>query len=314
MQDKKVSIFLDTNILQTFLGSENVFLQDLQITRDYYDLINFVNENRLRDYIEICIPEVVLLECRQHMRSCFAKNEDKIKQTTTEHQKLFGTLVDINYSLKITRKEYDEYLDEVFFEFSNNPRNQCKIVRYSRRENLIDILLEKALSGTKPFFKGKVGGKAHSDAGFKDSVIAETIYEYCKDNDTIGILITQDNDFCDVFDKKLETDSSFVLFPSIEKAIESLREFYEIDSKCRLYNEFSQNTYWHEYLLNNAAVKFDESVTKVIVESVTPKDGDDNVYIINMFFIVNEVKYSFTVQFDSIANDILDINYQIEND
>ena len=41
---------------------------------------------------------------------------------------------------------------------------------------------------------------------------------------------------------------------------------------------------------------------------------EDNEYNINITMIVNETTYWFTVNFDVVANDIIDFQYQIGND
>lgn len=104
-----------------------------------------------------------------------------------------------------------------------------------------------------------------------------------------------------------------VLFTSIESAIDALKEYYGTDPKRRLFHEFSENTYWHEFLLREADVELDESVTDKRVESIE-EDDDPNIFIIKMVFVVNEAQYVFTVSFDSIANEILAFSYQIEDD
>lgn len=314
-KQKKISIFLDTNIFQTFFGSKNdkkVFLYKAGVTNDYYRLRDFINEYQLSDQIEICIPSVVIMECKQHMLDCFIRNEKKLIEDVTNYKKIFGSLIEIDYSLKIIKEEYSVYIDKIFDDFVTEYRNQCKVVRYDKRENLIDILLSKALAGTKPFVVETIGGKPHSDAGFKDSVIAETIYSYCEENKRMGILITNDGDFGNVFNRQLNNTCKYVQFSSIDKAIEALSEFYGTDPVKRLNYEFSNNTYWHEFLLHEAGLELDDSVTERVVTDVFSED--ENVFDIKIDFTINETKYHFLVKFDSIANDIIECSYKIEND
>ena len=46
---KKVSVFIDTNILQSFIKyskKDYVFLANLGIPKNYYNLVSFIEENR----------------------------------------------------------------------------------------------------------------------------------------------------------------------------------------------------------------------------------------------------------------------------
>lgn len=68
--NKKISIFIDTNILQIIWGSKtikNVHLDRIEITQQYYDLIDFIRDYNLEDVVEVCIPSIVAMEFKQHM-------------------------------------------------------------------------------------------------------------------------------------------------------------------------------------------------------------------------------------------------------
>lgn len=103
-----------------------------------------------------------------------------------------------------------------------------------------------------------------------------------------------------------------LIFRSIQDAIKALEDYFETNTEKRLKREFTENTYWHEYLLNSVEQEYDASVTSVTVDSVS--QCEDNEYNINITMIVNETTYEFTVNFDAVANDIIDSKCHIEND
>ncbi len=314
-EEKRISIFLDTNILQTFFGSKkdtNVFLDKTGVPVEYYQLTDFINKYWLEKQIEICIPGVVVMECKQHMQNCFSKNIKQLTLDNAKYKKIFGSLIEFEYDLKLTEKEYIVHTDELFEAFVSDCRNKCKIVQYNKDESLIEILLSKALSGTKPFIAQTIEGKTHSDAGFKDAIIAETIYSYCKEKSSIGILVSTDNDFAEPFQTKLSAQSNYVQFHSIQETIKALEEFFDINTVQKLKQKFSDNTYLQESLLQEAGIKLDKSVTEQKITDIS--NEDENVFNIKMDFTVNETKYHFFVKFDSAANDIIDCNYKFEND
>ena len=315
----EISIFLDTNILQSFgvgRGKEgsNVYLGKLGITPKFYALTEFIEKNNLSGKVEICVPEVVIMEMKYHMLSGFKSQCQKLNAVIEENSKIFGDIAKFDaIEILYNEGQYEEFVNTLIKEFFNNQKHYAKQVSFPRKEPIVDTLINKALFGVRPFFAGKFEGKSHSDAGFKDSLIAETIYQYHNANKNLCIFITNDQDFSRAFSRKIQPDSKLVLFTSIENTIDALTEYYGTDTKNRLLHEFSENTYWHELLLGEADVKLDESVTEQRVESIK-EDIDPNIFIIKMVFIVNEARYVFTVKFDSIANDILDSSYQIEDD
>ena len=309
--NKDVAIFIDTNIAQTFIG-KYVYFSKLGIPSQYYELTAFIEENKLNGHVEICFPETVIKEIKSHMIKGFASANNALVESICDFKNLYGDLLGIEFQIKIPEEEYPQYVESLCEDFFSNPRNCCKIVEHPHNNELIDVLLDKAITGIKPFFTGGIAGKKHSDAGFKDSLVAETIYAYCSDNSKIGVLISDDTDFSDVFERRLHKKSNFVIFRSMQDAIKALEDYFETNIEKRLKRGFTENTYWHEYLLNSVEQEYDASVTSVTVDGVS--QYEDNEYNINITMIVNETTYWFTVNFDVVANDIIDFQYQIGND
>lgn len=312
---KKISVFIDTNMLQSFIKhnkKDYVFLSNLGIPKSYYDLVSFIADNQLQNYIEICISEVVFRELRQHMINNFNSFCNSIKSDITSYAKIAGDLFEYNYIIKQQKESYPEYVDSLIDDFINNPKNMCKYIPVASKESLLDTLLDKSLRGVKPFIIQTIEGKTYKDAGFKDSIIAETIYAHCAEEDRKCLFISNDSDFGQKFETTLNETNKFVKCSSIEQAIDFLGKYYETSVEDRLKREFTENTYWHDYLLTESGMKFDESVTKCKVEDVT--NYEDDVFIIKMSFVVNEAEYLFTIEFDGAANDIIKFSYQIMND
>lgn len=315
--DKEISIFLDTNIIQAFTSGKkgsNVFLHNLGIRKEYYILADFIDSNRLDDRIEICIPEIVVREMKYHMKSGFERQLLQLSDQIREHKKMWGNLADFSaIEMKYNDSErYAQYVDSLIDDFFNTPKNYAKQVPFPRQGEILDVLVGKAISGVRPFFVGKIESKLHSDAGFKDSVIAETIYEYSKAHNRLCIFVTHDTDFSPEFAKAIQPNSRLALFPSIETAIEALSAYYGTDVLFHIQQEFTENTYWQEYLLNESGMKLDESVTEYKVDSVSVDEGD--ILLVKLHFVINEVTYRFFVKFDSVANDMIELSYETEDD
>lgn len=316
--DRKTSIFLDTNIIQAFTSGKkgsSVFLDNLGIRKDYYTLTDFISNNGLEDEIEICIPEIVVMEMKHHMIAGFDKQLQQLNGQIEEHKKMFGNLADFSaFDVKHSKdkKSYADYVDSLIEDFFNTPKNYAKQIPFPRHEPILDTLVSKAISGTRPFFTGKIESKTHTDAGFKDSVIAETIYEYSRAHERLCIFITKDQDFSPEFKNSIQTDARLVIFSSIDTAAKALAEYYGTDPQSRVLQIFREETYWPGYLLEEIGMSLDESVTERKVEEVSFDEED--VFRIKMFFVINETKYCFDVMFDSIASQIINFEYHTENE
>ena len=157
---REISIFLDTNVIQSFLDS-------LGIRPDFHDLAKFIDENDLSNKVEICIPEIVVLEMKQHMKDGFLKQRQKLQDHLKEHKKVFGNIIDLGaIEIKYDSEQYSDHVVSLFDDFFNTPKNFAKQIPYPRQEPIIDTLISKAIAGERPFFTGKIGTKNHSDAGF----------------------------------------------------------------------------------------------------------------------------------------------------
>ncbi len=314
-EKRKISVFLDTNIFQGFISfkkESKVRLFDVDVPQHYYRITDFIDFNHLYDKIEICIPKVVVMECKQHMIKCFNESVEDLKGYIEIYNKIFGSLIDIKAEVKLNKDTYAKYVDMCFDNFFSNPRNNCKIVDYEEEEKLLSILLTKALEGVKPFTKEKINGKYYSDAGFKDAIVAETIYSHCLKSDTIGVLISQDRDFADAFEMKLKSDSEFVQFYDVETFVKALEEYFETNPKQWIKEELERNKYWHQRLLSEAGLKLDDSVSEIKVEDISLVY--DNIYNVKMLFVVNETNYHFDFKFDKVGKEPLDVEYNIDND
>ncbi len=314
-EPKKISVFMDTNILQSFFSCRKgnmVFLGDLGISKAYYQLVDLSVNNQLRDDVEICIPEVVMKEIRQHMIKQFSKYCSELDSDIRAYKKVAGDLLEINYELKINVADYPRYVDGEIERFLCNPRNLCKLVPVPKDGEILGKLLDKALRGVEPFVSRTIDGKQYQDAGFKDAVIAETIFDYGARTGRTCLLVTGDKGFASCFAPVLTPEKQYVRSDSLDKAIEMLASYYQGNVAERLRREFQDNAYWHEVLLNSIEQEYDAFATDV--EAVDVVQVQEEQYEVSITFVINETRYCFKVLFDAAANELMDYRYRIEND
>ena len=310
---KKISVFIDTNVLQSFIGSKKyVFLSNLGIPKQYYELVTFIKENHLQDYVEICISEVVFKEIRQHMINKFDSFCANIDNDMKLYSKIAGDILEQNYMIKLKKEDYPLYVDKLINDFIDSPQNMCTFVSIPSKAELMDKLLDNALRSIKPFVTQSIEGKPYKDAGFKDSIIAESIYNHCLPLGRKCLLVSDDGDFGDKFASILNEANQFVKASSIEQAIMFLKNYYDTSIESQLTREFAQNTYWQEYLIRGIGQEYDASVTDIKVEGA--EQITDELYKVTVSIVMNETVYIFIVDFDANAKEIVDYQYKIQDD
>lgn len=310
---KKVSVFIDTNVLQSFIGSKKyVFLSNLGIPKQYYELVTFIKENHLQDYIEICISEVVFKEIRQHMINKFDSFCTNIDNDMKLYSKIAGDILENNYMIKLKKEDYPLYVDKLINDFIDNPQNMCTFVSIPSKAELMDKLLDNALRSIKHFVTQSIEGKPYKDAGFKDSIIAESIYDHCLNSGRKCLLVSDDGDFGDKFAPILNEANQFIKASSIEQAIMFLKNYYDTSIESQLARDFAQNTYWQEYLIRGIGQEYDASVTDIKVEGAV--QITDELYKVTVSIVMNETVYRFIVDFDVNAKEIVDYQYKIQDD
>ena len=304
---RKISIFLDTNVLQITWGGKNdkcFVLHELGIENEYYNLVKFINENALTDLVEICIPEVVVFEIQQHMIECFYRNVQRFNDQQAQNKKVFGALLDIDSTFKVDVKQYKCYAAKQVTDFLSNSKNLCKTVKHSNGNDLIDTLLYKSLKKQKPFFHAKAtsSGKDYSDAGFKDAVILETIADYIITVGTKGIFVSADSDFPD-FSSTIADDDSIVHYQSLADVKKALEQHFGISYIELIKNKFNTDKYLQDQLLALVCDYQPDMRYQIELENINSSDNEE--YLLDISILTDSESYKIEVQYDLAANEII---------
>lgn len=306
----KLQLFFDTNFLESRFDKDKLYLSEFKISKDYYDLVNYIKEHDLEEKIDICMPEVVLREIKEHLLLCFKSEKDSLNSKIEIFKKMFGGLLDIDYKVSIERTEdYIEYIDNMIDKSSI--MENCKIIQYPRNSEIIDNIVDKALRTQRPFAKAK-GKKEYTDAGFKDALIVETIVEHCKKNDKQGAFVTKDRDFEDILGKMSEVNVKELF--GFEQAKSYIYDLFNLEDVSMIKKEFEKNAYLKESVFLEAGQKMDSSVTKYEIIDVIKVPEQDNIYNIVIDSLINETEYHFNVNYDQSANEIVNVIYEIKNE
>ena len=306
---KKISVFFDTNILEVRHEEEKLHLSSIRLSSDFYRLLRFIQDKALESQVDICIPEIVWLEVREHMRSQFCSDYQSLESRVQLFRKTFGDLCDLQYSFgENSRENYIDYIARLEADFFDNLNPKVLVVNYPRNQEVVEFLVEKAVKKEKPFMRIPNGKKDFKDAGFKDAMIAITIDQYCGTNDSKGIFFTNDHDFLEI----VQHFGKFMLVNSADELTLLLTKECELTIEALVHIAFEKDDYLKDIILKNLDVIDDGSLTCFQIDNVT-QVGESN-FDVSIVIIANEARYIAKVTYDSVANEIIDIAYTINNE
>lgn len=304
MNVPEISIFLDTNCLEVREAKSLLHLFELKVPAEFYTLCNFIADHDFIDKVEICISEVTWMEIKQHLIQCYEETHDTLERDIDQYGKKLGGLLSVEYSIvHNSSEEYLEHVKTIADEFLEC--NPCKVVPYPKSVELLDVLVGKAVSTQAPFCRAK-GRKEHSDAGFKDALIFETIISHCNQNKTSGVFITKDKDF-------YNPSSRIYIVDTIDKAKEYLLDKYGLTDEDRIKHSFETDKYLQEKVILETGNTYDESVRDFTVIAIK-KAGDSNAFQVDSQCLINETQYDMSFIYDAAANEIIEVQQTLQNE
>lgn len=306
IEEDKLSIIFDTNALETRTKDEIAFLYDWKASNEFYNVVNFVKENNFEHKVRFCIPDIVLLEIKQHFLKGYESQIDSLKSNIENFKSKFGSLVDINYIYNIDIDMYEEHVDSFTNSFLS--KYNCEILESPKEIDVFNNIVDKAIKSKKPFVKGKINGKEFSDAGFKDALIVETILNNNKKLRS-SIFMTNDNDFTNVF---TPSKNNVSILSTSKDIIEYISEKFKLSNEELYKSKIENEEYYKSIILDSIGVINDKSLTKYKVNSIKMDENEN--YEISIICISNETNYLINTVFDPASNEFLSIENVNENE
>ena len=307
----EISIFFDTNILEGRITGHkdkfsNLYLSEIKTKNEFINVKKFVSDIGRTEEIHFCIPEISLRECKEHLITDYKKYAKQLYSEIECHKKSFGSILEIECNL--TKPNVKEHVDVIYDEFID--LHNCKIINYPRNIDFFENLVNRAIQKIPPFYHAGNQNKKYTDAGFKDALIVETIIQYHKATTNICLILTDDNDFKDVFDSYLN------IKVCDEKRIkEIIREHFKVKDENLIKQKIENDPYLKESLLREIGNIYDEeSVLNFEIKIITQDKEDLSVYNLDIVCAVNEVRYKIICNYDSNGNAFLNVTYETSNE
>lgn len=309
-QKPKVAIFFDTNKLEARItGSKcgELFLAEIKASSDFYDIKKYIDDSGVSKVVELCISEISLRECKQHLIENFKDHRKNFCDRIDEYKRSFGSILDVSYEFrKNTVDEFKEHVDCIYEGFII--ANQCKIIEYVRDVDFFGSLIEKAIRKQSPFINIGANGKQYKDAGFKDAIVGESIIRYHRDNNCKCILISEDKDFENAFSDY----SEIIICKNFIEVKELLFELLGVTDSKFIENKFETDPYLQEKLIRETGNIFDEAVSRFKVINILSEEED--IYSLKIQCVINEVIYEIKCRYESTSNEVFDVTYKTTND
>ena len=126
----KAYIYFDTNALECRHSGKSLYLSQFTVNPIYYEIEDLIRNMGLTDKVEICIPDIVWLELREHLVNHFKSEKNSMEAKIDAFRKSFGNLAEIICEFKDCRtdSEYSDYAYTIAENFLSSPRVNAKII------------------------------------------------------------------------------------------------------------------------------------------------------------------------------------------
>ena len=297
----KAYIYFDTNALECRHSGKSLYLSQFTVNPIYYEIEDLIRNMGLTDKVEICIPDIVWLELREHLVNHFKSEKNSMEAKIDAFRKSFGNLAEIICEFKDCRtdSEYSDYAYTIAENFLSSPRVNAKIIPSPKDEDAVQQIIQQAIHSVRPFRTAKAGGKEYTDAGFKDALIFNTIITHTKNH--LGIFISSDNDFSELFDSMRA--NNLKICSSAKDVQINLSQGFDIASADVIESLLKSDNYLMQRILSECEFDINAHVTGLKIISCETVVDCVNV---NFIALINGEKQSFNITYNMNANELLD--------
>jgi hypothetical protein len=259
----KTLIVFDTNSLRSTDSGEVVY-SSFSFGKAY-DVINgFIVENKLQDDVFVAVSALVVDEIKIQMERSYKADCQRLGDTKRRMNGLPHVAAEL---IGIPDNDFNcsDYVENKAKEYLKNNQH-VKLLNFSndQSEQILKSLISRAHKTRPPFFKTS----KNSDAGFKDSVIWETLLNYNEiEKYNKIILVTKDEGF-----KGCETEFAskwnkhFKIIAAPEAVNTELGIDYNNYIKETTIHDYAQTDYFRDYLFDGIKVK-----NEIVIDDVNYK-------------------------------------------
>ncbi len=244
----KTLIIFDTNMLRSTDGGE-VAYSSFSFGTAYNSIDRFIKENKLENDVTLAVSTMVISELKIQKQRQYNKDIQDLKNIV---KRLTGLPHIVDGSMQIPDENFDcaAYIEQQAQNYIQTKNINTLEYRDEHAPSMLKNMLLKVVghdNGKSPFARS---GK-FNDAGFKDSVIWETLMHYDKvqDYDKV-IFLSKDGDYKENCVEEFNTkwQRHIAIEKDENKAKDQLNKDYENYIAFRHYFEYAEKEYFQTYL------------------------------------------------------------------
>ena len=331
----KTLIVFDTNMLREMLGKE-VAYNKFSFGKAYEELNSFINENGLTNDVVLTVSTMVIEELKNQKKRAYLQDINDLKEIV---KRLEGLPHIAENSITVPDENFDceIFVEENAKRFIEENGINTLVYKEEHSTSILSNMIKKVATVDKQKSPFAISGN-YKDAGFKDSIIWETLmhFEKVEEFDKI-IFLSKDGDYKEncIDDFKSKWNRHIKIEKDKNNVIAELKTDYELYIKERAIYDFAQTDYFKDYLFDGLKTKteicfeaanfkienFEIEDTCTNVERMPPnEDLEENVIIhsnAKVFYSENaEKKQQILVAKTTLADDetkeIIETLYDIE--
>jgi len=246
----KTLVVCDTNSLRNLEAGE-VAYSSFSFGKPYNLIAEFIREKNLEDYVSLAVPKMVIEELKNQKQRSYQKDIQDLKKIS---QRLAGLPHIEDGEIKLPDEKFScaDFIEAAANEYITINKINLLDFQEADAPSMLRSMLAKVVgqeNGKSPFARS---GK-FNDAGFKDSVIWETImhFEKVRDFDKV-IFLTKDGDYKDncIDDFKAKWQRHLDIFKDENRVIAELERDYGNYIENRKVYEYANKDYFKDYLFD----------------------------------------------------------------
>lgn len=330
----KTLIVFDTNVLRDMLGKEVVY-NSFSFGKSYNELDTFIKNNGLERYVTLSVSTMVIEELKNQKKRAYKQDIANLKEIV---KRLEGLPHIPENSIPIPDENFDcgAFIEQNATAYIAANNINTLVYKEEHASSILNNMVQKVVTTDKPQSPFAISGQ-YKDAGFKDSVIWETLmhFDMVLEYDKI-IFLSKDGDYKEncLEDFTQKWNRHIQIEKDKNNVIAELKKDYGNYIEQRVIHDFAEKEYFKNYLFENLKEKtelaingskfkienFDIINPSALVERMLPIDEAEE-FIINSEIMIyfteagqkkQQVVMAKTKLADEESKEIIETTYDME--
>ncbi len=321
----KTLIVFDTNALRS-IEAGKVAYSFFSFGKAYNEISQFIKSKRIDTYVTLAVSTMVIDELKQQKQRQYREDIQQLQEIV---KRLTGLPHIPEGCILIPEESFDcgAYIEEQANNYIQTNGINVLVYKDEHAPSMLKNMLSKVVGLDKPRSPFAITSKTYNDAGFKDSVIWETLMHYEKISDFDKIFfLTRDGDYKEncVSDFKDKWNKHIQIEKDENRVIAELERDYKNFIEYKQFYLYTEKEYFRKYLqqqLNEKTyIQLDEEYTIEnytihnyceSVESRINEETQEEEFVIHSSIVIHltrkGIKENISLNASIVINDVFEI-------